>query len=163
MHLVMQGHVCMSSKALRTCVDVKAFTSTHVRPSQCQVRVTLFRFTICGSVFALAMVCSLVPILAAAGKQSTSREYTTRCLYRAVYMHKQSNPLLDSHCPESWLECLQCNFSVLICVGGGWLANVPAGEFTQLCEGNLPAVMSGTDFQQQYGEHFDSATQVMHA
>lgn len=46
------------------------------------------------------------------------------------------------------------------CAGNGYLSNVPAGEFNQLCESQLPASMTGSDFLQAYGEHFDQDTQV---
>lgn len=44
--------------------------------------------------------------------------------------------------------------------GGGFLANIPAGEFSQMCEGMLPASMTGAGFLQQYGELYDQATQA---
>lgn len=62
--------------------------------------------------------------------------------------------------------CFQqsCSVSVACDVhapGNGYLGNIPAGEFSQLCEGKLPAAMTGVLFMQQYGEHYDRETQVM--
>jgi len=51
---------------------------------------------------------------------------------------------------------------VYACVqaGRGYLSAVPLGEFSQLCEGNLPTAMMGADFLHQYGNHYDQQTQV---
>lgn len=51
---------------------------------------------------------------------------------------------------------------VCVCVqaGKGYLSAVPPGEFSQLCEGNLPITMMGADFLHQYGKHYDQQTQV---
>ncbi len=53
---------------------------------------------------------------------------------------------------------------VCVCVyvqaGRGCLSAVPPGEFSQLCEGNLPITMMGADFLHQYGDHYDQQTQV---
>jgi len=62
--------------------------------------------------------------------------------------------------------CLQqvWHMRLLVCVcvqaGKGYLSAVPPGEFSQLCEGNLPITMMGADFLHQYGKHYDQQTQV---
>jgi len=45
--------------------------------------------------------------------------------------------------------------------GRGYLSAVSPGEFSQLCEGNLPTAMMGADFLHQYGNHHDQQTQVI--
>ncbi|KAL0053451.1 hypothetical protein WJX82_005899 [Trebouxia sp. C0006] len=45
-------------------------------------------------------------------------------------------------------------------LGRGYLSAVPQGEFSQLCEGNLPITMMGAHFLHQYWEHYDRQTQV---
>ena len=57
-------------------------------------------------------------------------------------------------------NCVTMVMKLMPYVGNGYLANIPAGEFTQLCEGHLPAVMTGADFLLGYGEHYDQDTQV---
>lgn len=49
---------------------------------------------------------------------------------------------------------------VYVQAGRGYLSAVPQGEFSQLCEGNLPITMMGAHFLHQYWEHYDRQTQV---
>lgn len=57
-------------------------------------------------------------------------------------------------------NCISMVMKLMPYVGNGYLANLPAGEFTQLCEGHLPAVMTGADFLLGFGEPYDQDTQV---
>ena len=44
--------------------------------------------------------------------------------------------------------------------GGGYLANISPSEYQEHQEDQLPASMSGRDFLQQYGSHWDTATTI---
>lgn len=45
-------------------------------------------------------------------------------------------------------------------LGGGFLTKVPPSQFSARYERRLPEALSGAAFLQQYGSHWDAATEV---
>lgn len=56
--------------------------------------------------------------------------------------------------------CCQHASSACCDAGEGLLANIGAGEFLQLYEDQLPSTMTGQDFIAQFGDNYDTVTQV---
>ncbi|DBA85687.1 hypothetical protein WJX77_011063 [Trebouxia sp. C0004] len=76
---------------------------------------------------------------------------------QAVHLAKQGSMIPHLY-PERQLSVLSEAPTPL---GRGYLSAVPSGEFSQLCEGNLPITIMGADFLHQYGDHYDQQTQVL--
>ena len=56
---------------------------------------------------------------------------------------------------------LQTNLSRLACAGQGYLTNVAPSEFQQFYEERVPASLKGAAFLEAFGNHVDSATEIL--